>query len=159
MRNARALRHRCRAISFFKKSCVAEGGRVSIVGSALSADPDPARATIVRALHGSPAQAARPVRIGLLGYGRVGQAVAALAEVERDRLRGAGLDLRVVAALVRDRVKPRGGPSVVLHTDAAGLFSSRFDVLIDVMGGEHPAFEYVQRALEAGTHVVSANKT
>jgi homoserine dehydrogenase len=27
------------------------------------------------------------------------------------------------------------------------------------MGGEHPAFEFVQQALQAGTHVVSANKT
>ena len=101
----------------------------------------------------------RLVRIGLLGYGRIGQAVATLAEAERDRLLAAGLDLRVVGALVRDPARRREGPAVALHTTASGLFATRFDILIDVMGGEEPAFEFVQRALEAGTHVVSANKT
>lgn len=132
---------------------------MSIVGSEVSVDPDPARAAAALTAHVATLKAPRVVRIGLLGYGRVGQAVATLAEAERDRLFAAGLDLRVVGALVRDSAKRRGGPSVVLHTDAAGLFSSRIDILIDVMGGEHPAFEYVQRALESGTHVVSANKT
>lgn len=110
-----------------------------------------------------PSPAAAPsrrlVRIGLLGYGRIGQAVAALADAERDRLLAAGLDLRIVGALVRDAGKRRNGPPLALHTDASGLFASRFDILIDVMGGEHPAFEYVLQALQLGTHVVTANKT
>ena len=130
---------------------------MSIVGSDVSIDP--ARAAIVRGPQLFTAKAPRVVRIGLLGYGRVGQAVAALVDAERDRFITAGLDLRVVGALVREPAKPRGGPALALHTNAPGLFATRFDLLIDVMGGEHPAFEYVQQALELGTHVVSANKT
>lgn len=102
---------------------------------------------------------ARRVRVGLLGYGRVGQAVASLADEERVRLQAAGVDCRVVGALVRDLHKPRSGPVVPLRTAAAELFASPFDLLIDVMGGEHPACGYVRQALEAGVHVVSANKT
>jgi homoserine dehydrogenase len=97
--------------------------------------------------------------MGLLGYGRVGQAVATLADRERVRLREAGVELHVVGALVRDPRKPRGGPVVPLRTSGPDLFGSAFDLLIDVMGGEHPACDLVRQALDAGVHVVTANKT
>ena len=98
-------------------------------------------------------------RLALLGYGRVGQAVAGLAHAEQDRLRGGGLDVRIVGALVRDPRKPRTGPPQALHTSHDALFAAPFDVLIDVMGGLEPAGELVKRALAAGRHVVTANKT
>ena len=99
------------------------------------------------------------IRVGLLGYGRVGQAVGALASDAHATLESAGLELHLVGALVRDRGKSRGGPPVPLWTSAADLFATRFEVLIDVMGGEHPAYEFVRRAIELGAHVVTANKT
>jgi homoserine dehydrogenase len=46
-----------------------------------------------------------------------------------------------------------------LRTSAQDLLAGDVDVLIDVMGGEHPALEIVSRALDAGIHVVTANKT
>ena len=98
-------------------------------------------------------------RVALLGYGRVGQAVAALAHDESDRLRGEGLDLRIVGALVRDPRKPRNGPPQSLQTSHDALFAEPFDVLIDVMGGLDPAGDLVKRALDTGRHVVTANKT
>ncbi len=101
----------------------------------------------------------RIVRIGLLGYGRVGQAIAALAAIERERLQSAGLDARFVGALIRDPARRRGGPPVALHTTPSDLFASSLDVLIDVMGGVDPAHQLVRRALEAGVNVVTANKT
>ena len=107
----------------------------------------------------APVSVVQHVRVGLLGYGRVGQAVGALAVDAHETLRSAGLELHLVGALVRDRAKPREGPPVPLRTSAADLFATRFDVLIDVMGGEHPAYEFVRRAIELGVHVVTANKT
>jgi homoserine dehydrogenase len=130
-----------------------EGGRVSVVESDRfieSAGVPPGIA---------PRTAVRQLRIALLGYGRVGQAVATLAEAERARLRAEGLRLNFVGALVRDRQKPRSGPAQRLHTAADDLFAEPFDVLIDVMGGVDPAGDLVRRALEAGAHVVTANKT
>ena len=103
--------------------------------------------------------AARAVRVGLLGYGRVGQAVAALIQSEGDRLAAGGLDLRVTAALVRDAAKPRRGPALALCDSAVQFFSRRFDVVVEAMGGACPAFELVRRALESGVPVVTANKT
>lgn len=103
--------------------------------------------------------AVQRVSVALLGYGRVGQAVAAVAAAEHQRLRDAGIQLRVTGALIRDPAKGRLGPPIPLHTTAASLFATRADVVIDVMGGEHPANELVTLAIESGAHVVSANKT
>jgi len=97
--------------------------------------------------------------VALLGYGRVGQAVASLAEESAARLRRGGVDLRISGALVRDPEKRRAGPPQWLTTSANALFAKPCDVLIDVMGGVNPAFELVTRALLAGVHVVTANKT
>ena len=101
----------------------------------------------------------RPVRVGLLGYGRVGQSVASVAAQSRDRLRSAGIDIRCVGALIRDRAKPRFGPDLPLATDVADVFASRVDVVVEVMGGLEPARQLVVQALEKGIPVVSANKT
>ena len=101
----------------------------------------------------------RRVAIGLLGYGRVGQAVAAVASRERDRLNALGFDVSVVAALARDSRKPRPVDGVRTLFEPDAFFSQPLDVIVDVMGGEEPAFTLVQRALTAGMPVVSANKT
>ena len=101
----------------------------------------------------------RRIDIGLLGYGSVGQAVAALARRERDRLEALGLDVRVRAALARDPQKARARQDADVVFDSAAFFRRRFDVVIDVIGGVDPAFGLVRRALEAGVPVVSANKT
>jgi homoserine dehydrogenase len=101
----------------------------------------------------------RVVRVGFLGYGRVGQAVAAVAEKRRGRLLAANLDLRCVDALVRDPRKVRPGPRVRLSTDAACVVGSGVDVIVEVLGGLDPARHLVEAALDAGIPVVSANKT
>jgi homoserine dehydrogenase len=99
------------------------------------------------------------VRVGFLGYGRVGQAVAAVAGQRRSRLLAANLDLRCVDAFVRDPRKQRPGPHVRLSTDASNVVGSGVDVIVEVLGGLDPARRLVEAALDAGIPVVSANKT
>jgi len=100
----------------------------------------------------------RLVRVGLLGYGRIGQAVAQLIEAERDRLIDSGVDLRHTAALVRDLEKPRGGPKLKLSADPGSVLRG-VDVLVEVLGGIEPARTLVATALRSGIPVVTANKT
>ena len=102
--------------------------------------------------------ALRNIDIGLLGHGRVGQALSALVTSERDRLQDLGLNVRVVAALARDAAKPRA-QDVPTVLDAGAFFRRQFDAVIEVLGGVDPAYGLVRRALEAGIPVVSANKT
>ena len=102
------------------------------------------------------------VRIGFLGYGRVGQAVAELVATAS----GIGrrrIELRPAAALVRDLSKSRFNPAfttpVALTTRPSAFFEHGLDVIVEAMGGVHPAYEYVRQALEARIPVVTANKS
>ena len=101
----------------------------------------------------------RVVRVGLLGYGRIGQAVGQVIAAQSDRLADAGVDLRCTAALVRDVHKARSGPPVRLTTDATRVLRGGVDVLVEVLGGIEPARTLVAAALRAGVPVVTANKT
>jgi homoserine dehydrogenase len=100
----------------------------------------------------------RRIRVGLLGCGRIGQAVMATARAERERLAAAGIELTFVRALVRDTTKPRA--TIVPCVDSAEEFEVEdLDVVIEVLGGVEPARTIVARALAAGVSVVTANKT
>jgi homoserine dehydrogenase len=103
--------------------------------------------------------APRVVRVGLLGYGQVGQAVAAVAETRRAQLRAAHIELRCVDALVRDPAKRRTGPRIPLSTEAQTVLNAGVDVIVEVLGGLQPAHRLVAAALDAGIPVVTANKT
>lgn len=101
----------------------------------------------------------RVVRVGFLGYGRVGQAVAEVAEQRRAQLLAANIDLRCVEALVRDPRKRRSGPRLRLSTDAANVVTTGVDVIVEVLGGLDPARQLVESSLDRGIPVVTANKT
>lgn len=101
------------------------------------------------------------VQIGLLGVGTVGAGVAqVLANNAIDIERKVGSPVVIKKALVRDSSKPRAGllPSV-LTTDADEILNDPdIDIIVEVMGGEQPAKEYILQAFKAGKHVVTANK-
>ncbi len=88
-------------------------------------------------------------RIGLLGVGHVGSALARLIAQRPE------LELRVTRALVRDPHKPRE-VAVPLTTDPDDVLSA--DLLVEVVGGTTLASELMLRALAAGKRVVTANK-
>lgn len=99
------------------------------------------------------------VRVGLLGFGGVGQAVARVATSASGRLGEAGVLIKCVGALVRDEHKPRVGPLLPVWTDANEFPFDDCDVIVEVLGGIEPARTLVERALKRGVPVVTANKT
>lgn len=102
----------------------------------------------------------RAVRVGLLGFGQVGRAVAHLAVVARERLRARGVDVQITHALVRDASRrPPVSPPPVLLDDPDRFFARPADVVVEVLGGVEPARSLVARALEQGVPVVTANKS
>ena len=100
----------------------------------------------------------RTIKIGLLGLGQIGQAVARLAP-EAARLRDAGFRFRVASALVREIDKPRRcvKPSR-LTTNPAAFLRGSYDVVIEALGSVEPARSIVRRLLGRGVPVVTANK-
>ena len=107
-------------------------------------------------------QAAPTVRVALLGCGNVG---AALAEIlltrQVDVAARTGIHLELVGIAVADPSKPRPAviPTALISTDAAALVArADVDVVVEVIGGIHPAHELVETALRLGKPVVTANK-
>lgn len=99
------------------------------------------------------------VRVGVLGFGGVGQAVARVASTAAGRLADAGLRIQCEGALVRDARKPRSAPDIPLWTDPDAFPFTRCDVIVEVLGGIEPARSLVERALRLGIPVVTANKS
>ncbi|MDG0867503.1 homoserine dehydrogenase [Candidatus Lucifugimonas marina] len=98
--------------------------------------------------------------VGLLGLGVVGTAVAK-AIVERHRSEDPSVPLNVVAAVVRDTSRKRDvdlDPSVISTNLDTVVANPDVDIVVELMGGVDPAFDYITKALEAGQHVVTANK-
>ena len=101
------------------------------------------------------------VGVSLLGAGNVGGGVIAALRrgAERYAARvGRPLELRRV--LVRDATRPREGvPPERLSADIDEVLSdAQTQIVVELMGGEEPARDYIARALASGRHVVTANK-
>ena len=88
------------------------------------------------------------MNIGLLGCGVVGGGILDFCAGRED--------LTVTKVLVR---RPRPDLGALAVTDIADIVSDAgIGIVAEVMGGLHPAYEYICAALKAGKHVVTANK-
>ncbi|HEX5621822.1 MAG TPA: homoserine dehydrogenase [Solirubrobacteraceae bacterium] len=85
-------------------------------------------------------------RIGLLGHGTVGSAFEALLAERADAFVPiTGMRPEITGVLTRSR------------GDFEDVLASS-DLIVELIGGIEPARDYVLRAMQAGKHVVSANK-
>jgi len=105
----------------------------------------------------------KPLRIGVAGVGTVGVGVLTMLSAHAERLAmRCGRSLEVTAVCARDREKRRGVDlsSFAWFDDPRDLARSRdIDVFVELIGGEgDPAYGAVEAALDAGKHVVTANK-
>jgi len=105
---------------------------------------------------------ATEVRIGMLGCGTVGSAVARmLADHGDDIERRAGVRLRITRVAVRDPSRERDVPlpAEIFTTDPGSIVDDPdVDVVVELLGGLEPARAILLRALAAGKPVVTANK-
>jgi homoserine dehydrogenase len=109
-------------------------------------------------LAGPAPAAVRTIKVGVVGLGQVGQAVARLAG-DTPRLRDAGLRFRIVGALVRDVDKQRRcARPPRLTSNPSAFLRGHYDVVVEALGTVEPARTIVSRALGRGIPVVTANK-
>ncbi len=99
------------------------------------------------------------VRLGLLGLGQVGSAVARAAGACDALLAPRGGVVRVVSALVRNPSKPRRCDVPFVTNDPDAFFARDHDAIVEVLGGVNPARTLVARAVLRGIPVVTANKS
>ena len=104
----------------------------------------------------------RPIHVGLLGIGTVGGGTYAVLRRNREEIsRRAGREIVVAAGAARDLDKARRvvGPEVRLVTDPFEVVrSADIDIVVELIGGTGVAKDLVLAAIQAGKHVVTANK-
>lgn len=102
----------------------------------------------------------KTVRIGLLGFGTVGQGLVQGTMFHSNKInKNLGSTIEIKKALVRDLKKERGIEGIILTKNPGDIINDPdIDVVIEVMGNEHPTYSYVKQALLNGKHVVTANK-
>lgn len=70
-----------------------------------------------------------------------------------------GAKIEVVIIGIKDSSKPRSAPSKLFTTDLLSVVDHPdVDVILELMGGIDPAKDLVERALNNGKHIVTANK-
>ncbi len=104
------------------------------------------------------------IGVGLMGLGVVGGQVARVlmdkAEVLAEQI-GCSLVLRKVKVLPQDLTRPQAREmgSQLFTTDADEFFAEPgIDIVVEAIGGENPALDYLARAISSGKHVVTSNK-
>ena len=101
------------------------------------------------------------IQIGLLGYGTVGSQVYSLLEEQSDEIaQASGARISIKKILVRDVEVPRtGAPAEIFTTDFEEIINDvDISIIVELIGGSEPAFDYIAEALERGKAVVTANK-
>jgi len=102
------------------------------------------------------------IGIGLLGLGVIGGAVARALTERAEALAGVTgcpLQLRKIAEKDRAKTDASGMAPELFTTDPAQVVGDpQVDIVIEVLGGEHPAMEIINDALGRGKYVVTSNK-
>jgi homoserine dehydrogenase len=102
------------------------------------------------------------IGIAILGLGTIGSAVAKLTRSRANKISSQyGLTLKVIRVLERGPERAARGdlPGDVVTTNPDDIFNDpSIQVVVETLGGESPAADYIDSALRAGKHVVTANK-
>jgi len=104
----------------------------------------------------------KKVKVGLVGFGTIGAGVVGVLQKRRAEIaRKAGVDISVARICDKDvrRKRPVRVARSLLTTDLGRvLYDPAIDVVIELIGGIHPAKDIVMEAIRQGKHVVTANK-
>lgn len=103
----------------------------------------------------------KQINIGLIGMGTIGSAVVSVFS-NRTQLISEHAETILVLKRIAEKdssKKPPAGISSALTTDATDVLNDPdISIVIELIGGEHPALEYITAAIRSGKHVVTANK-
>ena len=104
----------------------------------------------------------KSIQVGLLGIGTVGGGVFNVLKRNQTEIRrraGVGIEIAMVADLDTARAKSVVGVDVPVVADARAVIANpEIDVVVELIGGYGIARQLVLEAIQAGKHVVTANK-
>lgn len=99
------------------------------------------------------------MKVAILGFGVVGSGTAEVITKNKDIIKSrTNTDISVKKILdLRDFPDSPFG-SLITHDFSEILADDEIDVVVECMGGAHPAYDFSKAALEAGKNVVTSNK-
>ncbi len=104
----------------------------------------------------------KSVKIGLAGFGTVGGGTFAVLERNRneiERRAGSPIEVKTVVCRNLERARATVGAAVNVCGDWHAIVDDpEIEIAVEVMGGIEPAKSYILAAIQAGKHVVTANK-
>ncbi|MCM1265976.1 MAG: homoserine dehydrogenase [Candidatus Gastranaerophilales bacterium] len=93
-------------------------------------------------------------KIGIIGLGTVGSGVYKTLQEYND--------VEITKIVVKNPNKKRNIENFddsIMTTDASEVINNpEIDIVVEVIGGINPAWEYISKAIENGKHIVTANK-
>lgn len=102
------------------------------------------------------------IKVGLLGAGTVGGGVLAVMEQNADIIeKKIGKKIKITKVFGRNvlKLEEQYGPLYQYTTNIDDILEDpEIDIVVELLGREHPAKEYIARAFENGKNVVTANK-
>ncbi|MCS4487417.1 homoserine dehydrogenase [Streptococcus sciuri] len=104
------------------------------------------------------------IKIGLLGFGTVASGIPYLFQENGQKIEEAAKDrLKIAKVLVKDDAEKErlvaAGHAYNFVTDVDAILSDDdIQIVVELMGRIEPARTFITKAIEAGKHVVSANK-
>ncbi len=104
----------------------------------------------------------KEIGIGIIGLGNVGTGTLEILTKNKDFIEGEISPNRIkiigLADLDASR-KPKTDNKYWFTHDAGDIIkNSDLDILVEAIGGEYPAYNFIKQALEMGKHVVTPNK-
>ena len=94
------------------------------------------------------------MKIAILGFGTVGKGLVEIIEGNKEKR-----NIEISSILVRDKNKYKFSKYIDIITENIDdVFREDIDILVELMGGLHPSYEYIKKALNNQVNVVTANK-
>jgi len=102
------------------------------------------------------------IKLGIIGYGNVGSGVIKFINKKRSYIKKKFLsefDVKAICDLAFQKTKPKELEKIRLTTNYKDILNDpEVEVVVELIGGLHPAKEIITGALDKNKHVVTANK-
>ena len=102
------------------------------------------------------------LKLGILGLGTVGSGVVKILEKNAENIKNkVGTEVKIIKILVNNLDKERDIEidKNLLTDNAEDIINNpEIDIVVELIGGEQPAYDYIMRAIENGKSIVTANK-
>lgn len=102
------------------------------------------------------------VNIGLIGFGNVGSGVVKILKEKKTALsERTGIDIEIKKISDKDLTSKRNikvDPCILTKNPQEILDDPQIDIVVELIGGIHPAKEFILEAIKKGKNVVTANK-